>query len=97
MPRYRSMSPIRGDVKKNSSPFPLQREIDVVACIQPKPAWMVLLDGFMKRCCSTPSVPEAAQANTLALVGQPWSYLRLEAYSFLGLCKGAYGAFETWC
>jgi len=29
----------------------------------------------------------------LALVGQPWSYLRLEAYSFLGLCEGAYGAF----
>ena len=31
--------------------------------------------------------------NGLALVGQPWSYLRLEAYSFFGLCEGAYGAF----
>jgi hypothetical protein len=30
-----SMSPIRGDVKKKSSPFPLRREVDVVACIQP--------------------------------------------------------------
>src|SRR5271156_405830 len=28
------MSPIRGDVKKNSSP-PLRREMNVVACIQP--------------------------------------------------------------
>jgi hypothetical protein len=24
-------------------------------------------------------------------VRQPWSYLRLEAYSFFGLCEGAYG------
>jgi len=29
----------------------------------------------------------------LAFVGQPWSYLRLEAYSFFGLCEGAYGDF----
>jgi hypothetical protein len=42
---------------------------------------------------STPSVLEAAQANALALVGQPWSYLRLKAYSFFGLCEGAYGDF----
>jgi hypothetical protein len=33
------------------------------------------------------------QADGLAFVGQPWSYLRLEAYSFLGLCEEAYGAF----
>jgi hypothetical protein len=26
-------------------------------------------------------------------VSQPWSYLRLEAYSFFGLCEGAYGDF----
>jgi hypothetical protein len=25
----------------------------------------------------------------VALVRQPWSYLRLEAYSFIGLCEGA--------
>jgi hypothetical protein len=37
----------------------------------------------------TPSVPEAAQAETLALAGQPWSYLRLKAYSFIWLCEGA--------
>ena len=24
-------------------------------------------------------------------MGQPWSYLRLKAYSFCGLCEGAYG------
>jgi len=26
-------------------------------------------------------------------VGQPWSYLRLKAYSFNWLCEGAYGDF----
>ena len=31
--------------------------------------------------------------NGVALIGQPWSYLRLDAYSFLWLCEGAYGAF----
>ena len=46
---------------------------------------------FMTDGGSTPSVPEATQARALALVRQPWSYLRLEAYSFFGLCEGAYG------
>ena len=41
------------------------------------------------RVVSTPSVPEAAQAEMLALAGQPWSYLRLKAYSFIGLCERA--------
>src|SRR5260370_27414258 len=27
-------------------------------------------------------------ATALALVGQPWSYLRLKAYSFFWLCEG---------
>jgi hypothetical protein len=27
------------------------------------------------------------------LMGQPWSYLRLKAYSFFWLCEGAYGDF----
>jgi hypothetical protein len=56
-----------------------------VACIQPdlscgevmcspripdRPGgWRFLLDGFMTRCCSTPSVLEAMQADALALVG----------------------------
>ena len=31
--------------------------------------------------------------NGVALIGQPWSYVRLDAYSFLWLCEGAYGAF----
>jgi len=39
----------------------------------------------------------ATQANALAFVGQPWSYLRLKAYSFFGLCEGAYGAFGGSC
>ena len=100
------MSPIRGDVKQNPPPSsPMEMDLD---CIQPISvlerlwAWRVfrtdqatlrsLLDGFMTR-WSTLSVLEATQAKSLALVGQPWSYLRLEAYSFFGLCEGAYGAF----
>jgi hypothetical protein len=90
--------------RKNSSPSS-PREMDVVACIQPisvlERLWdcrifrtdqtsaRFLLDGFMTRCRLTPSVPEATQADALALVSQPWSYLRLEAYSFFGLCEGA--------
>ena len=53
---------------------------------------IVSLDGFMTRGW-TPSVPEAAQADALAFVSQPWSYLRLKAYSFIWLCEGAYGDF----
>lgn len=34
-----------------------------------------------------------ASKTVLALVGQPWSYLRLKAYSFIWLCEGAYGDF----
>jgi len=57
-------------------------------------SWRFVLVGFMTRWCgSTPSVLEATQANGVALLGQPWSYLRLKAYSFFGLCEGAYGAF----
>jgi hypothetical protein len=57
-------------------------------------SWRFVLVGFMTRWCgSTPSVLEATQANAVALLGQPWSYLRLKAYSFFGLCEGAYGAF----
>jgi hypothetical protein len=56
-------------------------------------SWLLVFDGFMTQGHSTPSVLEAAQANALAFVGQPWSYLRLKAYSFFGLCEGAYGDF----
>jgi hypothetical protein len=42
------------------------------------------LDGFMKQWRSTPSAPEATQAKRW-LKCQPRSYVRLEAYSFLGL------------
>jgi hypothetical protein len=30
--------------------------------------------------------------NDVGFRGQPWSYLRLKAYSFLWLCERAYGA-----
>jgi hypothetical protein len=48
--------------------------------------WFVF-DGFMIRWFDTFG-PEAAQATRVALVRQPWSYLRLEAYSFFRLCEG---------
>ena len=35
-----------------------------------------------------------ASKTVLALVGQPWSYLRLKAYSFIWLCEGAYGDYR---
>ena len=40
-----------------------------------------LLDGFITRWFDAFG-SEATQANRVALVRQPWSYLRLEAYSF---------------
>ena len=49
----------------------------------------VSLDGFMREGGWTPSVPEATQAKRGGLIRQPWSYLRLDAYSFLWLCEGA--------
>ena len=49
----------------------------------------VSLDGFMREGSWTPSVPEATQAKRGGVILQPWSYLRLDAYSFLWLCEGA--------
>ena len=37
------------------------------------------------------SIPERHQAITGWSKCQPWFYLRLKAYSFLGLSEGAYG------
>ena len=55
--------------------------------------FVVYAMGSWRDSHSTSSVLEATQAIALALVGQPWSYLRLKAYSFFWLCEGAYGAF----
>jgi hypothetical protein len=81
----------------------------MVACIQPnlssgevvgspripdrRSSLRFVLDGFMTPWSFDVFGSGAAQANALALVGQPWSYQRLEAYSFFGLCEGAYGDF----
>ena len=46
-----------------------------------------LFDGFITRWFDAFG-PEATQANRVALICQPWSYLRLEAYSFFRLCEG---------
>jgi hypothetical protein len=52
------------------------------------PSCLSQLDGFMKQWRPTPSAPEATQAKRW-LKCQPRSYVRLEAYSFLGLSGGA--------
>lgn len=44
-------------------------------------------DGFMTRWFEAFG-SEATQATGVALGRQPWSYLRLEAYSFFRLCEG---------
>ena len=98
-----SMSPMRGDVKRKCSSVLSWEE--GVECIQPSVCSgetlslrsvasgpggrRFVLDGFITRWWSTATVLEATQADGSALVCQPWSYLRLKAYSFLGLCEGA--------
>ncbi len=100
-----SMSPMRGDFKRKCSSVLSWEE--GVECIQPSVCSgetlslrsvasgpggrRFVLDGFITRWWSTATVLEATQADGSALVCQPWSYLRLKAYSFLGLCEGAYG------
>ena len=97
------MSPMRGDVKRKCSSVLSWEE--GVECIQPSVCSgetlslrsvasgpggrRFVLDGFITRWWSTATVLEATQADGSALVCQPWSYLRLKAYSFLGLCEGA--------
>ena len=49
-----------------------------------------LLDGFMTRWFDAfGSGSYASKRGGFEQSGQPWSYLRLEAYSFVGLCEGA--------
>ena len=104
-----SMSPIRGDVKKKISPVPLrERRMEACIQPSLSSGEAVGSPRIPDRPSSfavcTRRFHDAkvirrlrfwklTQADALALVGQPWSYLRLEAYSFFGLCEGAYGAF----
>jgi hypothetical protein len=92
---FLSLSERRGDVVACIQPNLSSGEAVGSPRIPDRPgSWRFVLVGFMTRWCgSTPSVLEATQANGVALLGQPWSYLRLKAYSFFGLCEGAYGAF----
>src|SRR5260370_27706323 len=101
------MSPIRGGCQGKNLLLPLREERDgglhparspfgevVRPVLQTdRSQSTVSLDGFMCEGGWTPSVLEATQAKRGGLIRQPWSYLRLDAYSFLWLCDGAYGAF----
>ncbi len=91
--------------KKSSPDSP--RECDGFSCIQPDlrcslagvtqtghSRSTVSLDVFMMpRALDAYGSGSFASRTVLALVGQPWSYLRLKAYSFIWLCEGAYGDF----
>ena len=93
--------------KKSSPDSP--RERDGFSCIQPDLRWRrssarvtqtghsqstVSLDVFMDATSLDAfGSGSFASKTVLALVSQPWSYLRLKAYSFIGLCEGAYGDF----
>ena len=46
-----------------------------------------LLDGFMTRWFDAFGA-KLCKPTGVALIRQPWSYLRLEAYSFFRLCEG---------
>jgi len=46
-----------------------------------------LLDGFMTRWFDAFGA-KLRKPTGVALIRQPWSYLRLEAYSFFRLCEG---------
>jgi hypothetical protein len=99
------MSPIRGDVKKKFFSLLSVREGDVVAYIQPHlqsekffaactPDRPQPVDGFSRwfheaRVVQRLRFRKLRKQNGVALIGQPWSYLRLDAYSFLWLCEGA--------
>ena len=52
----------------------------------------VSLDGFMTRgSFDAFGSGSYASRTVLALMGQPWSYLRLEAYSFIWVMRGGIG------
>ena len=54
----------------------------------------VFLDVFMTRgWVRRLRFRKLRKQNDVGFRGQPWSYLRLKAYSFIGLCEGAYGDF----
>ena len=100
---------MRGDVKERFSLRPLREEMDVANGIQPDLRYGEALcsrRGSHRPRQSTVSARRFhnsmvrrlrsgsyASKPGLALIRQPWSYLRLEAYSFFGLCEGAYGDF----
>ena len=85
------------------------RERDNFSCIKPDLRWRsssarvtqtghsqstVSLDIFIDATSLDTFGSVSFASNTvLALVCQPWSYLRLKAYSFIWLCEGAYGDF----
>jgi hypothetical protein len=55
-----------------------------------------LLDGFMNRWFDAFGA-KLRKPTEVALIRQPWSYLRLEAYSFFGYARGYRVHLETRC
>src|ERR1700760_995073 len=99
--------------KKSSPVSPRERCCAVVACIQPNlssggavgspripdtpSSWRLVLDGFMTLWSFDVFGSGSYASKRVGFRGQPWSYLRLKAYSFFWLCEGAYGAFGGSC
>jgi len=46
---------------------------------------------ILPSCWSVPPAFSCPASSVVATMGQPWFYLRLEAYCFIGLSEGAYG------
>jgi len=73
-----------------SSPISVPERLWARRVFRTRPSsWRFELDGFMTHGHSTPFGSGSYASKGAGLVGQPWSYLRLEAYSFFGLCEGA--------
>src|ERR1700739_4824951 len=104
IPDPSSLSPMRGDVKERISLRPLQEEMDVAICIQPdlrsgealcsrhashRPRQSTIsIRRFHSSMVRRLRSGSYASKPGVALIRQPWSYLRLEAYSFFRLCEG---------
>jgi hypothetical protein len=92
----RSPGSIKGDVKKKH--FLLRRSGRIFLTSSPLPAEpMVYVQarlscGMFALIVAGRSPPDILVPVSSALaIGQPWFYLRLEAYCLIGLSEGAYG------
>lgn len=108
-----SMRPMRGDVKEKYSPVLSERRMDVAIGIQPDLRSGEALCSRRASYGARQATVSARRFNNLmvrrlrsgsytskpglALIRQPWSCLRLVAYSFFGYARGHRVHLETRC